>query len=81
MESCIMYDINYREVACDLRLPLMNVTNKKLAVKSCDNGWIYDRTHYWDSAVMHVIKAIYHNCIFRLIVFLETMIKFFHFLM
>jgi len=57
MESCLMFDIDYKEVARNLRLPQTNKTSKKLNVKSCDNGWIYDRTHYWDSAVMHVMYS------------------------
>jgi hypothetical protein len=60
LESCFMFDVDYKQVARELRLPQINETKNKIKLKSCDNGWIYDRTHYWDSAVMHVI-VIYHN--------------------
>jgi len=55
-----MFDVDYKKVARELRLPQINETKNKFKLKSCDNGWIYDRTHYWDSAIMQVI-VIYHN--------------------
>lgn len=55
-DSCLMFDIDYDRVLKELRLPAINESahQKKLPVKKCTDGWLYDRNHYWDSFAMHV---------------------------
>ncbi|CAG2107370.1 unnamed protein product [Medioppia subpectinata] len=55
-DSCHMFDIDYKQVLNDLRLPPVNESikcHKKLAVKTCADGWVYDTGYYWDSFAMH----------------------------
>ncbi|CAG2175528.1 unnamed protein product [Oppiella nova] len=58
-DSCHMFDVDYRQVLNDLRLPQVNASVKchksKLSVKKCSDGWVYDRSYYWDSFSMHIL--------------------------
>lgn len=50
-DSCHMYDIDYDQVSKSLRLP-DNKTD--LLTKKCDNGWVYDKSDFTETAATKV---------------------------
>lgn len=54
-DKCNMYDIDYNVVANNFHLyndTIGNITD--YGIKSCDNGWQFDKTYYDNTAVTHV---------------------------
>ncbi|CAG2181961.1 unnamed protein product, partial [Oppiella nova] len=75
-DSCHMFDVDYRQVLNDLRLPQVNASVKchksKLSVKKCDDGWVYDRSYYWDSFSIHFDFVCEHSHRFNIILTIRT---------
>ncbi|XP_054157351.1 organic cation/carnitine transporter 2-like [Oppia nitens] len=73
-DTCLMFDIDYQQVLNELRLPPVNQTkcHKKLSVKPCNRGWLYDRSQYWDSFVMKFDIVCENSHKFNVIPFIRT---------
>ena len=62
LSNCEMYDIDYSVVVTGLEVTTNNNSASSILVvptKKCDQGWIYNRNIYEDSASMHVGVAIW----------------------
>lgn len=68
-DKCRMYDVNSTDIYDELFKRKMDlkwfykfeeyVTNESIAVKKCDNGWVYDKKYYDNTLVTEVCVYYY----------------------
>lgn len=54
LSKCELYDIDYGEVVSGLQVKNKNGSVKAVPTAKCNDGWVYNRLVYEDSAAMHV---------------------------